>query len=416
MLPNNQDIEKSVLGCLFMGKTDYIVKLKDMDFFGETTRLIYSTIRKLCDAKAPIDEITVADHIELDGILETLVGLSTYVSTPENIEHYIKTLKAYTMRREIIKASLKAKTIAENGDHETALEIKNDVLQLFDIETLDNTKQDNSLYSITLDAMKDIEDKYNSKQEDKLFTGFYDLDKVTAGLHPEELTIIAARPGVGKTAFSLQLMLHLAKKGNKCLFVSREMSTMQIAKRILANTAVIDGHKMRLCKSLTDADWAKMHSAMEDIGGMDIELSDKLATIQEIRAYCRETKPDLLIVDYLQLCKSLRKTESRRQEVEDISRAFKEMSLEFKIPVIVLSQLSRDNAKTGREPELHDLRESGSIEQDADNVIFLHVPKDTDETTDCFDIKIIVAKQRNGATGFIYLRYYRRTFKLCNIK
>jgi replicative DNA helicase len=121
-------------------------------------------------------------------------------------------------------------------------------------------------------------------------------------------------------------------------------------------------------------------------------------------------------VDYLQLCKSLRKTESRRQEVEDISRAFKEMSLEFKIPVIVLSQLSRDNAKTGREPELHDLRESGSIEQDADNVIFLHVPKDTDETTDCFDIKIIVAKQRNGATGFIYLRYYRRTFKLCNIK
>ena len=160
-------------------------------------------------------------------------------------------------------------------------------------------------------VLQDIEDRYNAKNEDKLFTGFYDLDKMTAGLHPEELTIIAARPGVGKTAYAIQMMLNMAKKGVKCLFVSREMSQMQLAKRILANIAMVDGQKLRFCKSLTDDDWAKIGFAVSDICKRH-RINDKLATIQEeIPGICRELKNkdsiDLLIVDYLQLCRSLKR-------------------------------------------------------------------------------------------------------------
>ena len=418
MLPNNPEIEKSVLGCLLMDKQDYVIKLSELDFMSEVNRLIYKTIRQLYDRKQPIDEITVSDALNIDNALEIVVGLSSYVPTPENIEHYINALKTYTMRREVIKAAIKAKELAESERFETAIELKNDVMQVFDIPVYDGKKTDNGISAIMPAVLQDIEDRHNAKNEDKLFTGFYDLDKMTAGLHPEELTIIAARPGVGKTAYAIQMMLNMAKKGVKCLLVSREMSQMQLVKRILANIAMVDGQKLRFCKSLTDDDWAKIGFAVSDICKLPIELNDKLATIQEIRAYCRELKNkdsiDLLIVDYLQLCRSLKKTENRRQEIEDISRQLKEISLEFSMPVVALSQLSRESV-SAKEPELNHLRESGSLEQDADNVIFLHVPADTDETQDSFDIKVIVGKQRNGPTGYIFLRYYRRTFKLCNI-
>ena len=418
MLPNNPEIEKSVLGCLLMGKQDYVIKLSELDFVSETNRTIYKAIRKLYDKKEAIDIITVSDAIGTENALEIVADLNSYVASPENIEYYIGILKTYTMRREVIKATIKAKELAESERFETAIELKNDVMQVFDIPVYNGKKTDNGISAIMPAVLQDIEDRHNAKNEDKLFTGFYDLDKMTAGLHPEELTIIAARPGVGKTAYAIQMMLNMAKKGVKCLFVSREMSQMQLVKRILANIAMVDGQKLRFCKSLTDDDWAKIGFAVSDICKLPIELNDKLATIQEIRAYCRELKNkdsiDLLIVDYLQLCRSLKKTENRRQEIEDISRQLKEISLEFSMPVVALSQLSRESV-SAKEPELNHLRESGSLEQDADNVIFLHVPADTDETQDSFDIKVIVGKQRNGPTGYIFLRYYRRTFKLCNI-
>jgi replicative DNA helicase len=420
MYPNNIDLEKSVLGCLLSEKLDHIIELCENDFYNESNRLIFKAIVYMYEKELPVDEVTVSDKLKkrIDNILEYITSFQSFVSSSENIGHYIESLQTYTMRREILKAVEKARATALDDNHENATCLKNDVQQMFDIKIHTKNNLDSSIQQIIRDTMYDIEEKYNAKNEYKLFTGFYDLDKATAGLHPEEMTIIAARPGVGKTAFAIQLMLNLAKKENNCLFVSREMSNMQIAKRILSNMAEVDGHKLRLCKSLDDTDWKKLSEATGKISSLPIELNDKLSTIQEIRAYCRELrikgKLDLLIVDYLQLCKSMKKTESRRQEVEDMSRQLKEMSMEFSIPVIVLSQLSRETMKSG-EPELHHLRESGAIEQDADNVIFLHVPKDTDEQALLFDIKIIIAKQRNGAPGYIMLRYYRRTFKLCNL-
>ncbi|MDD5064989.1 MAG: DnaB-like helicase C-terminal domain-containing protein [Phycisphaerae bacterium] len=419
MYPNNTDLEKSVLGCLFSEKLDHIIELCENDFHNESNRLIFKTISYMYEKHMPVDEVTVSDKLKkrIDNVLEYITSFQSFVSSPENIGHYMEFLKTYTMRREILKAAEKAKTVALDDNHENALCLKNDVQQMFDIKTRDRQKNDGKINVIVGRAVRDMEIKSTEKNESKLFIGFYELDRITAGLHPEELTLIAARPGVGKTAFALQLMINLARKENCCLFVSREMSCMQIAKRLIANISDVDGQKLRYCKSLDVKDWGKIGEAQEFLEILPIEINDRLSTVQEIRAYCRELKNkgqlDLLIVDYLQLCKSLKKTENRRQEIEDISRQLKEMSSEFAIPVIALSQLSRESV-TG-EPELHHLRESGSLEQDADNVIFLHIPKDTNEHADIFEIKVIVAKQRNGPTGYIMLRYYRRTFKLCNL-
>jgi replicative DNA helicase len=419
MYPHNTDLEKSVLGCLLLGKLDYIVKLNESDFLNDLNKTVFKGILYMYNKKQDIDIISVSDTLKkrINNSLDYVTNLTGFVASPENIEHYITSLKMYSMRRDVINAADKAKDAALTGDYENTVELKNNIQQLFDLKAYENQKTDCSISGIMIAVLSDIETKMNATSENKLFTGFYDLDRLLAGLHTEELTLIAARPGVGKTAFAIQIMLNLAKKGNHCLFVSREMSNMQIVKRILSNMAEIDGHKLRLCKSLTEEEFNTITRTSNKITELPIEINDKLSTIQEIRGYCRELKQngkiDILILDYLQLCKSLKKIESRRQEVEDISRQLKEMSLEFGIPVIALSQLSREGA--AGEPELHHLRESGSLEQDADNVIFLHVPKDTNEQVEMFEIKIIVAKQRNGAPGYINLRYYRRTFKLCNL-
>lgn len=419
MYPYNTDLEKSVLGCLLLGKLDYIVKLNESDFLNEVNKTVFKAILYMYNKKQDIDIISVSDTLKkrIENSLEYISNLTDFVASPENMEHYIASLKMYSMRRDIINAADKSKDAALTGDYETTIELKNNIQQLFDLKAYENKKTDCSIAGIMGAVLSDIETKMNATSENKLFTGFYDLDRLLAGLHTEELTLIAARPGVGKTAFAIQIMLNLAKKGNHCLFVSREMSNMQIVKRILSNMTEIDGHKLRLCKSLTEEEFNTITKTSNKITELPIEINDKLSTIQEIRGYCRELKRngkiDILILDYLQLCKSLKKTESRRLEVEDISRQLKEMSLEFGIPVIAVSQLSREGA--AGEPELHHLRESGSLEQDADNVIFLHVPKDTNEQAEMFEIKIIVAKQRNGAPGYINLRYYRRTFKLCNL-
>jgi replicative DNA helicase len=421
MLPNNQDLEKSVLGCLMIDKSDYVTRLSEDDFYNPMHKLMYKSIQHLYEKRQQIDIITVSDLMKkrVENALQICAGYIDAVVTSENVGHYIRSLQDYTYRRQIITAADKVKLMAIGDEYETAVELKNDVMQKFDIPVRGEEKKKSKLGEIIVDVMMEIEERYNAKDEERLFTRFHDLDKLTAGLHPEEMTIIAARPGVGKTAFALQMMMNMAFKNNKCLFVSREMSKTQIGKRILSNLATVDGHKLRLCKSLKDEDFQSMARTIGIIDSLPIEINDSLASVQEIRALCRELKNqdklDVLVVDYLQLCRSIKKCESRRHEVEDISRQFKEMSLEFKIPVVVLSQLSRESTDKG-EPELHHLRESGSLEQDADNVIFLHVPKDTDETQDSFDIKVIVGKQRNGPTGYIWLRYFRRTFKLCNVR
>lgn len=418
-LPYSTEIEKSVLGCILFDKKDMIARLDEKDFYNGLCQAVFKAMKSLYERNETVDIVTVSDALsdKLGNAYEYVSGIVLVPSNPQNFEYYLSQLKNYTTRREIIKAAYEAIKAA----HESSLDahdLKASVQQLMDVKTYETGGGNHTISSLMTRTMEDIENKFNAKDEEKLFTGFYDLDKITAGLHPEELTIIAARPGVGKTAFSLQILINLAHKRNSCLFVSREMSDIQLAKRLLSNIAVIDGHKLRFCKALTDSDWAKMGPAVEYISALPVEIND-FSTVQEIRAYCRELKNkgnlDVLIVDYIGLVHTMKKCETRKLELGDISRQFKEISMEFRIPVVVLCQLNREVTKQN-EPDLHNLSESGNIEQDADNVIFLHVPKDADETQDNFDIKIMLSKQRNGPTGHIWLKYYKKTFKFVNVR
>jgi replicative DNA helicase len=366
--------------------------------------------------KKPIDIITVSDALKGKHTdpLNYITGLSNVPASYQNIKHYIEQLKNYTARRQAIRA---AQEIIESVNDMTAEEIRAVALSKFDFKNMEDEKK-TDIASVMDNVMDDIETKYNAEKEDELFTGFYDIDRFTAGLHPGEMTIVAARTAVGKTAFSIQLMLNLARKNVNSTYISREMSSVQLGKRILANTAKIDSHKLRLCKTIEDKDWESIKSVISTIKSWNIEINDEISTIQELVTFCREKKVksglDLLIVDYIGLIRTLKKCGTREQEVADVSRQLKEISLELNIPVITLCQLNRDSVGD-KEPGLHHLRESGSLEQDADNVIFLHVPPDTDKTADYYDVDILISKQRNGSEGKCKLRFYRRSMRFDNI-
>lgn len=421
--PQSIEAEQSVIGSMLIDKETIPVVtgiLTPDDFYRSDHQEIYRAMLALDLRKQPIDLITVSEWLKIKGSLdmvggiEYLTNIATTVPTTANVTHYASMVKTASVKRQIIKGCHDVINITTRQIFDSDIDLKNAVMERLDIPISERTLN-HDMGSILVECLNGIQKKYETKSDDKLYTEFPYLDRVTAGFHPQELTIIAARPGVGKTAFALQLMLNLSKKGNYSLFVSREMSSVQICTRILSNITSIDGQKLRFCKNLHDDDWMKIGKSVGHITELPIEINDKLASIQEIRAYCRELRNkgrlDILFIDYIGLLKTLKRCDSRRSEIEDISRQCKELSLEFEIPVIVLSQLNRENVRDGREPKLFDLRESGAIEQDADNVLFLHVPTDTDEAADCFDIKVIIAKQRNGPTGYVLLKYYRRTFR-----
>ncbi len=417
----NIEIERSVLACLISGKNEQIVKLNENDFCDSTNILIFKVVKYLLDNNKHIDVITVSDLLSKrkGNSLEIINGIVGSLASPENITHYIKILKDYTIRREFNKIALeiieKCKDI--NID---SIEFKNDILQKFNIDVYGRTKSNYGVKDIILSLYETIEKRKNDKDFKRLYTGFYKYDKLTVGLHPGEMTIIAGIPGTGKTAMTIQLFINMAKNKNKCILFSREMSKEQLTERILSNISGIDSQLMRTAKNLTEKDWIELNKASNEIFNLPITINDEAFDTQQIRAACRELKNKnelgIVAIDYLQRCKTTKKTATREREVAEMSWDFKQLACEFKIPVIVLSQFSRESQKQKREPVMSDLRDSGAIEQDADNIVFLHVPEDTDTTQNIFDIKVILSKQRNGPTGFFHLRYCRKTFRFWNVK
>ncbi len=424
-LPFNKEVEAAVLSTIvnYKNKKDYIFKLNESDFFLETNKELYKTIFHMVNSGQSIDIITLSNMLskKLSNSIVLVSELFGFVVTSENIDHHIRILKTYSIKREaIIKAQQVIEAMTE-GIYDNPVDVKNDVLAKMELSSFDNRRlEDYEIGKIVVNVFNSLEFTANNQNEEVLYTSFYDLDKITAGLHKGEMTIIAARPGVGKTAFVGQLILNLAKKGNSCVLFSLEMTKEQLAKRLLSNEADINSQRIRYAKTLNDNEWDKITSAMGIIGNLPIFINDTATTVQEIRGFCRDLRNknrlDVIAVDYLQLCKSLAKAPTREREVAELSWSLKQLSKEFNVPVIVLSQFSREAEKQGREPVLSDLRDSGAIEQDADNIIFLHVPKEVEPEQDNFDIKVIIAKQRNGPTGAIYLNYDKRTFKFLNIK
>ena len=422
------ETEQAIISALLTdNKNTYIInKINIEDFYYEANREIFQAIKTLYNQDKQIDPVTIIPKLKAKNIeLSYLNEIMFKVLSTKNIESYVSTLKEKSIRRQLIEECNKA--IEEVcTTEEDPVAIKSALAQKLD--SIGHIEQEES------DALSDIisklYDKLEAGENEGYLTGIADLDRLTAGLHKEETIIVAARPGVGKTAIALQASLHLAKKNIPSLIISKEMSKLQVAKRFVASSCDIDGNKLRTHK-LTDEDLTKISDSMAKLYNLPVYINTNCRTITDIKAKLRETKAEVLFVDYIQLLSATGKHQNREQQVAELSRELKNISLDFKIPVVILSQLNRQ-ADT-RRPGLADLRESGAIEQDANVVIFLHLPT-AEEIKEAIEdeqsilsmhlielvkgrgnklVECIVAKQRDGETGQFYMEYVpnRLTFK-----
>lgn len=405
---HSDEAEVNVIASILViqDNSKYINSLETQDFYSKTNKAIFSLMKELNDKDETVDLLTVKElgvTKKFNGIklLETMTDMTDKLVYAGNIDKYIKILKNLSVKRKIFNTAKKVcEEISEVDPNKDEIEVKNEVVQKFlNIKT--NKKNSNAeMKDVMLETLKDIDDKYQKRDDYSLRTGYLDLDKIIEGLHEQELTLLGARPSVGKTAFSLQMAEHIAKKGVYVYFVSLEMSRKQLGNRIIAREAEIDSHVLRM-GWLTEENFAKINEVAGNVADIKMCIDSESTTIQDIEDKANELKQEknlgLMVIDYLQLLKSRNKFTNREQEVADISRRLKLLSKELDIPVVALCQLNRETEKR-RRPLLADLRESGSLEQDADNVIFLYVDDEEKVKNRVIDVEVIVAKQRNGPT------------------
>jgi replicative DNA helicase len=429
-VPSNIDAERSVLGAILVensaiNRAQEI--LKEADFYREPHRKIFKAICDLSERAAAIDAVTVKEALTRSGELDS-VGGPAYIASlldgvphASNVEHYARIVKEKAILRNLIDAAGQIVT--------TSYEASQDVEDILD-------QSERLIFRIAQDQlragfvpMKTIADQ-GMKTLDRLHkdrrlvtglpTGFARLDELTSGLQNADLIILAARPGMGKTAFALNIAQNVALRENKRVgLFSLEMSREQLFLRILTGLARIDAHALRTGR-LNKDQWASLLGRLGELAAAPIYIDDTAGTtVLEMRAKSRRLKMemgvDLIIVDYLQLIRGRGRFENRNQEITEISRSLKELAKELNVPVIALSQLSRAPEQRGgdRKPQLSDLRESGAIEQDADVVLFIYreeIYKPTEENRGMAEIKI--AKQRNGPAGetlnMVFIREYTR--------
>ena len=437
-LPNNLEAEESVLGACFLSK--YALQkasesLTPESFYSEKNSKIFSTLVELMEEQVPLDITTVTSRLKKKKILtevggvEYLTEIVDYVPTATNIDFYIKTVEDASILRNLIQT---AEEIASDG-YNTEEPI-NDVLDNSEKKILDIVKNRKSNEFRTIkDVLSKTEANLEFLAENKnaitgLSTGLYELDKITTGLHGSELIIIAARPAMGKTAFALNIATHVAQTQDKAVAVfNLEMPAEQLATRIISSLGQIDAYKLRT-GSLLNEDWKRVSEAIAQLNQTNLMLDDTSGiTIGDIRAKCRRLASSeqglaLVVIDYLQLISGGKNYGiNRQQEVSDISRSLKTLALELNVPIIALSQLSRDVEKReDKRPIMSDLRESGSIEQDADIVGFLYRDDYYNKEARTEDnnslSEFIIGKHRNGPTANIELLFKKNTSTFLNLR
>ncbi len=405
----DEEIEKAMLYYLIF--ENYECELIDADFTTRLNKKIFKAIQNLKQAKEEITMLTVKNKLtDEKNILSYLATLSEniYSTTAESVyKKLIELTKKRQMQKLLNESATKIKD-AENID----IDIEKVIKELNKIE--DREVKEESLKEQIINTLDMIEKNMKNKNDYSLYTGMLDLDQLTCGLHNEELTIIGARPGMGKTTFSLQIADYIAKKKIPVMFISLEMSEEQIITKLIAKETRINSTKMRL-GTLTDQEAVKVYEAGAELEEKSLYITSNLRTIQQIEVEARKMKNKknigLIIIDYIQLIKSSQKFNLREQEVADITRTLKLLTLELKIPIIGLCQLNRN--ATRQEPMLSDLRESGAIEQDADNVIFIYQEEETDAAAPVVTIKL--AKQRAGSTGKVNMIFRKVYSEFVNI-
>ena len=421
--PHSVEAEQSVLGSILLDK-DAMISVSETlipeDFYKEAHRVIYECMLKLYNNQSEIDLITLADELRDQGYLDDIGGiayitsLSTIVPTTSNIKYYINIVKEKSISRQLISA---ANDIINLGyDSSTKVEdvLENAEKKIFDISQERTTNDFQPINQVLTETLSMLEKLYEEKSDvTGLTTGFRDLNKKINGLQRSDLLLIAARPAMGKTAFALNLVQNAALKGDASVAVfSLEMSKEQLVQRMVAAQSSVELKKIKT-GTLAANDWPRITDGMAVLSGAKIHIDDTPGIkISELRSKCRKLKIekglDLVLIDYLQLMEGEGHNESRQQEIAKISRSLKILAKELDCPVVALSQLSRaPEQRADHRPMLSDLRESGSIEQDADIVMFLYRDEYYNPDTEKKNIgEVIVAKNRHGETGTVELVWF----------
>ena len=432
--PNDIEAEQAVLGSMLTDKDAVIAAievLKPEDFYREDNKTIYTAVLSLYNRAEPIDIITLKSELTSMGKFDSIGGLEYLAELPEkvpttaNVDKYIKIVEEKSILRNLIKTANEIITLGYDPTEDVENIMDGAEKKIFDIMQSKNQKGYTPIKDVLIETFAQLEQLYNQKQHiTGVPTGFADLDYKTAGFHGSDLILVAARPAMGKSAFALNIATNAAVRAKVPVAIfSLEMSKEQMVNRILCSEAMVDSNKVRTGK-LDEQDWAKLASALGPLSEAEIYIDDTPGiSVMEIRAKCRKLKLEkglgMVVIDYLQLitASSNRRGGSREQEIAEISRSLKILAKELDIPVIALSQLSRaPEQRPDHRPMLSDLRESGSIEQDADKVIFLYRDDYYNEDSEKKNIaEIIMAKHRAGSTGTIELLWLGNYTKFVNI-
>ena len=439
--PQDLAAEQAVLGAVFLD-SERLVEIKEFlssdDFYKNAHKIIFRTMEKLSDAREAIDVLTIRSHLENQGELEAIGGiayiaeLATATPTAANAAYYAKIVAEKSLLRQLINRLTESVEKAYEQDSPADDILAQAEKSLIDVQQGRNTNGFKKISDVLAIHMDDLEQKAQQKSNiTGIATGYAALDNMTTGLHEEELIILAARPAVGKTAFALNIAQNIGTKQDRTVAIfSLEMGAESLVSRMIAAEGSIDSHSLRTGQ-LNDQEWNDYFMATGTLSRASIYIDDTPGIkISEIRARSRKLAQEtgnlgLIVIDYLQLISGTGR-ENRQQEVSEISRQLKILAKELKVPVIALSQLSRGvEQRQDKRPVLSDIRESGSIEQDADIVAFLYrddyyergtgEDEDGEEILEDNKVEVIIEKNRSGSRGTVELLFIKEHNKFASI-
>ena len=434
VLPHSIEAEQSVIGSMIMDREAITIASEVIcgdDFYGRQYGVLFDAMVELNDEGKPVDLVTLQDRLREKDVppevssLEFIRDLITAVPTSANIKYYANIVAEKSTLRKLIRLNEEIANTCYTGKESLEVILEDTEKRVFELVQKRNTGEFVPIRQIVMNAMDKIEiASRNDGNVTGIATGFIDLDYRTAGMQPSDLILVAARPSMGKTAFVLNMAQYIAFNQNQTVAIfSLEMSKEQLVNRLFSMESRVDSQHLRTGK-LSDAEWEKLIESAGMIGRSNLIIDDTPGiSISELRSKCRKYKLEhdlkIIIIDYLQLMSgSGRGSDSRQQEISDISRSLKALARELNVPVVALSQLSRAvEQRPDHRPMLSDLRESGAIEQDADVVMFIYRDDYYNKDTDKKGIaEIIIAKQRNGPIGTVELVWMPDYTKFANIK
>ena len=434
VLPQNMEAEQAVVGSMIMDKEAISVAsemLTGDDFYSKQYGVVFDTMVELNDQGKAVDPVTLQDRLRAKDVPPEMVSLDFIrdimrsVTTSANVKYYAGIVAEKSTLRKLIRLNQEIENTCYAGKEDLEVILESTEKKVFELVQKRNTGEYVPIRQVVMNAMDRIEKaSRNQGNVTGIATGFLDLDYKTAGMQPADLVLVAARPSMGKTAFVLNIAQHVAFKLNQTVAIfSLEMSKEQLVNRLFSLESRVDSQHLRT-GNLTDMEWEKLIESAGVSGQSNLIIDDTPGiSIAELRSKCRKYKMDhdlkMIIIDYLQLMSGGgRGSESRQQEISDISRSLKALARELSVPVIALSQLSRAvEQRPDHRPMLSDLRESGAIEQDADVVMFIYRDDYYNKDTDKKGIaEIIIAKQRNGPIGTVELVWLPDYTKFANME